>query len=196
MAQRLESVVQVVEGSAGPRQTSNHSPDALPLDEVYAELRVLANRCIRGERPGHTLQSTELVHEAYLRFANDPSIRSRGRPFLFAVASKVIRDVLVDHARRRNQRKRGGGWRRVELEPSVPRAERGSPAVDLLDLHAAMLELERSAPRQSRIVEMRFFGGMTTAEIATVLGLSLRTVADDWTAARLWLHQRLCRGLA
>lgn len=196
MAQRFESIEQIVDGVLDPPPPGSRSPEALPLDEVYAELRALAETCIRGERPGHTLQTTELVHEAYLRFANDPTVRSRGRPFLFAVASKVIRDVLVDHARRRNQLKRGGGWRRVELEPGVAGSVGESRAVDLLDLHAAMLELEGLEPRQARIVEMRFFGGMTTAEIATVLSLGIRTVADDWTAARLWLYRRLCRGLA
>ncbi len=169
------------------------SSEPHPFAPLYAELRRLAAALRRHERPDHTLQTTELVHEAYLRLGGNPALVGAPRGFVFAVASKVIRDVLVDHARKRSQIKRGAGWRKISLSETDVVGTVAKSA-DLLDLDDAMTELAAEHPRQSQVIEMRYFGGMDNAEIAEALGVSVRTVTDDWTAGRDWLHRRLSRG--
>ncbi|MDZ4829774.1 MAG: ECF-type sigma factor [Phycisphaerae bacterium] len=171
--------------------TPSLEPD--PIAALYGELRRLAGAMLRRERPDHTLQTTELVHEAYLRIGNDPALVGASRAFVFAVASKVIRDVLVDHARKRGQVKRGAGWRKISLSEADVSGGEGR-AVDLLDLDDAMVELASEHPRRSQVIEMRYFGGMGNDEIAEVLGVSVRTVTEDWSGGREWLHRRLARG--
>ncbi|MGE3164387.1 MAG: ECF-type sigma factor [Planctomycetota bacterium] len=155
---------------------------------VYDELRKLADGLLRGERRGHTLQPTALVHEAYLRLIGQPLAPIDHAHFV-AIAAREMRRVLIDHARARAADKRGKGWHRISLIAGVLTQEEGD--ADLLDLEDALAELEAIQPRQARMVELRFFGGLGVDEVATALGLSPRTVADDWRMARAWLHQRL-----
>lgn len=159
---------------------------------VYRELRSRAGRYMRRERPEHTLQPTALVHEAYLRLTHKDRIDWQSRAHFYAVASAEMRRVLVDHARNNAAAKRGGSLEKIPLEtaavycPSRPR--------ELLVLDDALQEFAEWAPRQARIVEMMFFGGLTEVEIAEVLGISVRTVKRDWRAARAWLHCQLGEG--
>jgi len=155
---------------------------------VYDELRGLARRQLRGGRGG-TLQTTALVHEAYLKLCDEASLDLNGRAHFFALASRVMRQVLVDHFRRRSSGKRGGGWVRLSLEDGdVPLEERGEA---MLALDRALDKLATLDSRLSRVVEYRFFGGMTEVDIAGVLGVSDRTVRNDWVKARAWLSMEL-----
>lgn len=156
----------------------------LPL--VYEELRRLAGRKMRAEARGHTLHATELVHEAYLKLSTDGELEAENRPHLMAMASRAMRQLLVDHARNRKAKKRGGGWKRTTL--SDGRVERETSLEELLALEDALAELD---PRQRQVVECRFFGGMEEREIAMALGVSERTVRRDWVKARAWLYSRL-----
>ena len=157
---------------------------------VYAELRAMADRQLRGEAVGHTLQATALVHEAYLKLAvPDGAAAWSDRAHFFGIASRAMRQVLVDHARRRRADKRGGAWSRTTLS-GKPLALDSDPE-ELLALDAALEGLE---PRQREIVEMRFFGGMTEEEVAAALGVSDRTVRREWVKARAWLYDALYPG--
>ena len=165
----------------------------LPL--VYEELRSLAHRQLLGERPGHTLGTTALVHETYVRLIDDTRITRKGRAYFFAAAARAMRQVLVDHARQRLAAKRGGGAERVSLD--VDRLEAADDidverlADELIDLDRALEDLARMNPRHARVVECRFFGGMEVEETAEALGVSARTVKYDWALARAWLHDAL-----
>ena len=160
----------------------------LPL--VYNELRRLAQHHLRGERPDHTLQSTALVHEAYLRMVKPGSMQFESRGHFFALASQLMREILVDHARHRRAAKRDGG-ERLTLEVAAELAE--SKGVDLLALDDALNELAKMNPRQSRIVELKFFGGLSIEEVSDVLGVSPATVERDWAVARAWLYREISR---
>ncbi len=163
---------------------------------VYSELRQLADRHLRRERLDHTLQATDIVHEAYLKLVNDEAVDWKGRAHFYAVASSAIRNLLVDHARRRGRAKRGGGMRRVTLKEDLDAVLSGELGIDdLLALEAALQELESIDSRQSQIVEMRCFGGLKVDEVAEALGVSKRTVEGDWTHARAWLKRRLSGGV-
>lgn len=153
---------------------------------VYDELRGLAGRQIRREVPGHTLDATGLVHEAYLKLAVPEGVEWRDRAHFFAIAARAMRQVLVDHARRRRALKRGGEWERTTLS-GKPASLEADPE-EILALDAALEGLE---PRQREVVEMRFFGGMTEEEVAEVLGVSARTVRREWVKARAWLYSAL-----
>jgi RNA polymerase sigma-70 factor (ECF subfamily) len=159
---------------------------------VYEELRQLASRYLHGERPGHTLQTTALVHEAYLRLIDQRRVQMADRVHFMALAAQAMRRVLVDHARGRRSEKRGHGMQRVPLDDAVSLFE--SRSTDLAALDEALGELSRVNDRQGRIVELRFFGGMTQEETAEALGLSKRTVERDWRHARAWLYQKLGDG--
>jgi RNA polymerase sigma factor (TIGR02999 family) len=159
----------------------------MPL--VYDELRGLAERLLRNERPGHTLQPTALVHEAYLRLIDQTRVRWQGRAHFFALASCTIRRILVDHARGARRVKRGGGRLRLSLNEDLVPTEDGQ--LDLIALDDALSTLAADHPDQARIVEMRFFGGLTIAETATVLGVSASTVEREWRFARAWLYRAL-----
>jgi RNA polymerase sigma factor (TIGR02999 family) len=155
---------------------------------VYAELRRLAHRYMRGERPGHSLQTSALVNEAYLRLVDYTRMRWQNRTHFFAVSSQLMRRILVEHARRHNV-KRGRGVQHVSLDEAVLVSV--APAVDLVALDDALHALARVDPRKVRVVEMRFFGGLSVEETATVLKVSPVTVRRDWSSAKIWLYREL-----
>lgn len=155
---------------------------------VYDELRRIAARSMGRERGDHTLQTTALVHEAYLRLVRSENIQFQAREHFFAVAAQTMRRILVDHARAHRAAKRGGGFSTSLDECTLVIPERPE---DILALDEALLRLAELDSRQSKIVEMRFFGGMREEEIARVLGISSRTVKRDWTMAKAWLYGEL-----
>jgi RNA polymerase sigma factor (TIGR02999 family) len=159
---------------------------------VYLELRRRAAVQLRREGAGHTLQPTALVHEVFLRLFDQTRVRFEGRAHFLAVCSGIMRRVLIDHARRRLRAKRGGTLLRVELD-FEPEAE-AARELDLVALDRALDELMALDPEQARLVEMRFFGGLTTEEAALALGVSSRTVKRDWRSAKAWLLHRLSEG--
>jgi len=159
----------------------------LPL--VYDELQRLARRHIRKERRNHTLQSTALVHEAYLRLVGQEPSAWQTRTRFFAVAANLMREILVDHARRHKTAKRGGGAYRVTLDEGLERPPETD--LDLVALDEALIALARIDPGKARLVELRFFGGLTIEESAEVLGLSLATVKRHWSLARAWLYREV-----
>jgi len=178
----------LVEWSTGDQ---NALDELAPL--VYDEMRQLAARELRRERPGHTLQCTALVHEAYLKLI-DQRVHWQNRDHFFAIAAQIIRRILVSYARTRNSFKRGGGSVKVELdELSVPAAVRD---MDLQALDDALSALAQIDPQQGRIVELRFFGGLSIERTARVLGISTSTVTRDWNLARAWLYRELTRSPA
>lgn len=156
---------------------------------VYSELRRTAARRLRRERPDHTLQTTALVHETYLRLVEQRRARWRNRAQFFAVAARLMRRILVDHARSRGASKRGGQAWRVSVDADTLRAPEAEPEVVALD--RALQDLASLDKRQSQIVELRYFGGLSIEETAQTLGLSPATVKREWTVARAWLHQRV-----
>jgi len=156
---------------------------------VYDELRRLAARYMSQERPGHTLQATALVHEAYLRMVGQSDPAWENRSHFFAVSAQVMRHLLVDHARSRRVAKRGGGARKVSLDEVLDLS--AEPSVDLVAIDDALSRLAEIDPRKARIVELRFFGGLRVEEAATVLGLSTATVVNETRAARAWLYAEL-----
>lgn len=159
----------------------------LPL--VYDDLRAMASGQMRRERAGHVLQPTAVVHEAYLKLAGGRPLEATDRAHFIAIAARAMRQVLVDFARRRDAEKRGGGWARTTLTGLGPRGVgREISPEELLALDEAMETLE---PRQRRVVECRFFGGLEEREIAAALGVSERTVRRDWVKARAWLYRSL-----
>jgi RNA polymerase sigma-70 factor (ECF subfamily) len=166
------------------------SPEQL-LPLVYDGLRRLARSQLRRERADHTLQPTELVHEAYERLADQTRVNWRGRTHFFAVAAQVMRRLLVDHARQRGRRKRGGGAQRITLGGLADRAGPDLGLEELVALDRALKKLAELDEREARGVELRYFAGLTTEEIANVLGVSERTVRNDWAFARAWLKREL-----
>jgi RNA polymerase sigma-70 factor, ECF subfamily len=163
-----------------------NEPDKM-LPIVYGELRRLAAGYLRRERPGHTLQPTALVHEAYVRLIDQRQIDWSNRAQFIGLAAVMMRRILVNHARDRVAGKRGGGAEHVPL--TLAGEGIGAPEVNLLDLHEALNELTETDPRKGRIVELKFFGGLTTEEIAETLGVSTATVERDWKFARAWLYR-------
>jgi RNA polymerase sigma factor (TIGR02999 family) len=162
----------------------------LPL--VYEDFRALASRHLARERPVHTLQPTALVHEAFLKLVDQSRVNWQGRTHFFAVGAQAMRRILVEHARSRKRLKRGGEAHRDLLDEGVALVE-GNPA-DVLALDEALVKLAALDERQARVVEYRFFGGLTMEEIAEVLGVSKRTVEGEWRVARAWLHRELSGG--
>jgi RNA polymerase sigma factor (TIGR02999 family) len=159
---------------------------------VYDQLRRLAARQLRGERRGHTLQPTALVHEAYLRLAGQRAPDWPDRAHFFAMAARVMRHVLVDHARRNRAAKRGGSACRVSLEEAT--APDRPLELEVIALDEALTELQALDADQAHIVELRFFGGLTEEEAAAALGVSVATVQRDWRTARAWLYRRIAHG--
>ena len=155
---------------------------------VYRELRVRASAHLRHERSGHGLQPTDLVHEVYLRLVDQDRVAWQNRAQFFGVASQMMRRILVDRARARRAAKRSGQWARVTLDAAALAASRD---VDVLDLDLALTKLATFDERKSRIVEFRFFGGLSLEETGEVLGISVATVERDWQAARAWLFKTL-----
>lgn len=162
------------------------------MPAVYEDLRRLARYQLDGERQGHTLEPTALVHEAFMRLGNYEQIAWQNRAHFFAVASTIMRRVLVDHARKRVAAKRGGAATQLTLVES--RSPGATVDVDIQALDEALTRLEALDARQCRIVELRFFGGLSHTEIAEVLGVSLATINRDWRVAKLWLRRALAEG--
>ena len=159
------------------------------MQAVYPELRRIAARHLRGERPGHTLQPTALVHEVYLRLFGPSEINWEDRAHFFRLAASVMRHILVDRARNRKAEKRGGAAIRITLDEFFAASERMNDLV--LQVDRALSRLSKLDPRQARIVEMRFFGGLSEEEIASVLDLSSRTIKREWAIAKAWLRAEL-----
>jgi RNA polymerase sigma-70 factor (ECF subfamily) len=185
--ERVSQIISDLEGGADKTR---------PLEDLfeilYPELRRLASSFMAGERKEHTLQPTALVHEVYLRLANQTQTGWRGRGHFFAVGAKVMRHILVDHARARGRDRRGGAWRRVTLSEAIlPAMEDGLEQDQLLAIDQALERLAALDPREAQVVELRFFAGLTLPEIADLLEVSKRTVEADWTHARAWLLRAL-----
>ncbi|HYL72846.1 MAG TPA: sigma-70 family RNA polymerase sigma factor [Bryobacteraceae bacterium] len=171
-------------------RTGDQQANAQLAPLIYDELRRLAAYYIRGERPDHTLQATALVHEAYIKLVGQ-DIDWQSRAHFFAVAAQVMRRVLVDYARAAKADKRAGKLHRIPLESALVYAEEQSG--ELIALDEALERLGQWDPRQSRIVELRFFAGLSVEETAEVLGISTRTVKRDWSMARAWLYSELTK---
>lgn len=172
---------------AARRGSSGAVDQLLPI--VYEELRGLASAFLFRERNDHTLQPTALVHEAYMRLVGQREVGWEDRTHFFAAAATVMRRVLVDHARAKKAIKRGGDRKRTSLDEAVTRFE--DRAYDLLGLNEALDRLAAVDKRKARIVELRFFGGLTVAETSTVLGTTTRTIEREWTLAKAWLRGEL-----
>ncbi len=185
-----DSVTKLLESTTAGLPPKNLPEQLLPL--VYEELRRLAGSYLRRERASHTLQATELVHEAYVRLADQTRVDWAGKTHFFAIAATAMRRVLVDYARRRSRQKRGGGGQQVTLHEHLdffPTA--GLEAEDVIVLDEALAALAEHDQRQSQVVEMKVFAGMTVEEVAGSLGVSKRTVEGEWTHARAWLRRRM-----
>jgi RNA polymerase sigma factor (TIGR02999 family) len=175
----------------GARARRAEPPSAL-IDMIYRELRVIAGAVVRsGKRRSDSLQPTDLVHAAYVKLVDPARVTLNDRLHFFALAAKVMRQILVDHARRGAAMKRGGNAARVTMSVSLMRA--ATVELDVLDLHDALRDLASLDERQSHVVELRYFAGLEVAETAEVLGLSTATVEREWRAARAWLRSRLTR---
>jgi RNA polymerase sigma factor (TIGR02999 family) len=167
--------------------------DNAALDElipvVYGELRRIAGNFMRRQNPGHTLQASALVNEAFLRLVDSNKVNWQSRTHFFAVSAQLMRRVLVDAARRRNSQKRGGDRFRITFDDRIDISDEDE--TDLVALDEAMTRLADLNPRHSRIVELRYFGGLTEEQVAETLNISARTVRRDWSVARAWLYREL-----
>jgi RNA polymerase sigma factor (TIGR02999 family) len=163
--------------------------ELVPL--IYHELRRVAARHLRREHPGHTLQTTALVHEAYIKLVDQKSVNWQGRAHFFGAAANLMRQILIQHARAKHAAKRGGEHRKIYLDEAGPLGE--AQDVDLIALDDALNTLAAIAPQQGRIVELRFFAGMSIQETAEVVGISPATVKREWTMAKAWLHREVVR---
>ena len=170
------------------------SAAAALLPMVYAELRALAGSYFAAQRPDHTLQPTALVHEAFVRLVGNEDLEFESRGHFFAIAAKAMRNVLADHARRHRALKRGGEGDRARMTLSGIASDSGEAEFDVADIDRALDELAALNERQARVVELRFFAGLTIEQIAGLLGVGKRTVDADWQFARAWLRSRLGRG--
>lgn len=173
--------------SANPAASLDDLDELVPL--IFDELRAMARRQLSRHQERYTLQTTELVHEAYLRLAGDAGVTRRGRAYFYGAAARAMRQVLVDAARRRNAAKRRPGAMALSLDERT--GEVDAYAHELLDLDDALRALERRNPRYARVVECRFFGGLSVEATADALGVSPRTVKSDWALARAWLYDAL-----
>jgi len=179
-----ELLLQWSQGNPAARET------LIPL--VYDELRRLARQCLASQRPDHTLQSTALVHEAYVRLVNHSSVHWENRVHFFAVAAQLMRRILVDHARKRLAAKRGGNRLTLTLDDAIALPKKRE--LDLVALDDALNELAELDQRQSHIVELRFFGGLSIEDASHQLGISPATVKREWATARTWLYQQMSQG--
>jgi len=175
------------------RKWSGGDPKALTrvVDAAYPELRKIARRCMSGERSEHTIQATALVHEAYLRLVDIRQVRWEERAQFFAIVAKIMRRILIEHARTRISAKRGGGMRPINLNEALLVSPQLDPAIVRLD--DALEQLARFDARKAQVVEMRYFGGLTSKEIALVLGVSPQSVNRDWSLAKAWLARAMSR---
>ena len=156
---------------------------------VYDELHRLARRYMRRERKGHTLQTTALINEAYVRLVDQKHVHWENRAHFFAISAQIMRRILIDHARRYTYAKRGGGAERLSFDEAAIVAN--DRAAELVQLDEALKHLSGIDPRRAQVVELRYFGGLTNEEIAMVLKISANTVTRDWNMARAWLYQQL-----
>ena len=159
---------------------------------VYQELKRIAGGQLRGERPGHTLQATALVHEAYLKLVDQREVSWQNRAHFFGVAAQAMRRILMDYAKARVRDKRGGGMHQTTLDEGLVVTE--DRASDLVQIDEALTRLEKLDPRQAKVVEMRFFGGLSVEETATAMGISTPTVKREWAMAKAWLYRELSAG--
>ena len=190
MAPSPHNVTQILQAwSDGDREALDK---LIPI--VYEELRRQAARYLRRERPGHTLQTTALIHEAYLRLIDQKDVRWRNRAHFFAVAASLMRRILVDHARKGQAAKRGGPA--VKLPLGEAAAVTSGRDMNLVALDEALTRLAAIEERKSRVVELKYFGGLSTEEAAEVLGVSPATVRHDWSLAKAWLRREISRGEA
>ncbi len=164
--------------------------DLMPL--VYDELRRQAARFLRKERPDHTLQATALIHEAYLKLIGQKDVEWENRNHFFAIASTAMRRILVDHARERHRQKRGGSEGNLPLEVAI-NISASEKNIDLIALDEALNRLAKMNARQARVVELRYFSGLSNDETAEILGVSYSTVRNDWNIARAWLKQKITK---
>jgi RNA polymerase sigma factor (TIGR02999 family) len=167
----------------------DHSALERLMPMVYEEMRKMARRYMNRQRPGHTLQTTALVNEAYLRLVDSSQVRWQNRAHFFAISAQLMRRILVDFARSRSNLKRGGGAQRVSIGEATEVSS--TAGVDLVALDDALKALSAFDPRQSQIVELRYFGGLSEEEIAEALKISTRTVRREWSQARAWLYREL-----
>ena len=181
-----DDVTRLLAAAAGGE--SGAAAALLPL--VYDELRRLAAAYFREERANHTLEPTALVHEAYVKLVDQTSIKWRSRGQFYVVAAKAMRNILVDHARGRNRQKRGGGWDRIGLEVAGAETPEES-RIDLVALDEALGRLSEVDERKARLVELRFFAGLTSEQAADILGISRTTAAMEWRMTRAWLYREL-----
>jgi RNA polymerase sigma factor (TIGR02999 family) len=158
-------------------------------EAVYRQLRRIAGDLMRSQSPDHSLRPTDLVHEAYLKLVGSSSVDWQGRAHLLRTAAQVMRQILVDHARRRATQKHGGGWRRITLSGVTQIG--AQPELEILALNEALAKLREQDERMANVVELRVFGGMTAQETAYVLGVSKRTADADWKVARVWLADEM-----
>src|SRR5262245_6399524 len=185
MSENIGPVSQLLHAWAGGDLRAGD--ELVPL--VYHELRKRASGYLRHERPDHTLQATALVHEAFLRLAGHDRVAWQNRGHFYAVAAQMMRRILVDHAREHRAVKRLGAAIRVDLDDQIPAPE--PPGSDILMLDQALSELSAMDPRQGRIVELRYFGGLSEQEVADALSVSRATVTREWKRARAWLYHRM-----
>ena len=178
-------VTQILRNWSDGNETA--SDELMPL--VYEELRRLARDYLRRERADHTLQATALVHEAYLRLVDDKRVSWQDRAHFYGIAARLMRRILVDHARARNAQKRGGLERKVTLDEATDVSPTGS--TDLVALDDALHDFAKSYPRKSKVVELKFFAGLEAVQIAKLLDISEKTVLRDWSFAKLWLCRQL-----
>lgn len=164
--------------------------ELMPL--VYEELRRQASRYLRRERPWHTLQTTALIHEAYLKLVDQKEVKWQNRAHFFAIAAQAMRRILVDYARSRKRDKRGGEDVKLQLD-EAQNVSTGERNIDLVALDEALTRLSKFDARQARIVELRYFSGLDIDETAGILGISNATVRRDWNIAKAWLHQQITR---
>jgi RNA polymerase sigma factor (TIGR02999 family) len=180
----ITAILRTLEGDGASSEANR-----LLFDAVYGELHAIARRLMRSQRPEHTLQPTALVHEAYLKLADASRVGWEGRAHFLRVAARAMRQILINHARDRSAKKRGGGRTRVALqEELVGESDR---AIEVLELNRALERLASLDARMAQVVELRVFAGMPVREVAHVLGVSPRTVDNDWKVAKLWLTDEL-----
>ena len=188
--QRMRATAALTAHLAGERSAAGDELMAL----VYEDLRRLAASFIRGERPGHTLSPTDLVHEAYGRLVEQTRVDWRGKTHFFAIAAQAMRRILIDHARRHGRARHGGDWRRVTLDAAeVGKSDDGLDPAEILALDMALTKLAALDAREAQVVELRFFVGLSNEEIAEFLGVSTKSVTRDWVHARTWLRRELAR---
>ncbi len=180
-----EKVTQLLHQVAGGNRAA--VDELTPL--VYQELKRIAGGQLKGERPGHTLQATALVHEAYLKLIDQREVSWQGRAHFFGVAAQLMRRILLDYAKSRGRLKRGGDVHKTSLDEALVVAE--DRASDLVMIDEALTRMEQLDPRQAKVVEMRFFGGLSVEETAEAMGISAPTVKREWAMARAWLHREL-----